>query len=49
VGFILAEAGGKSVKLLTGEVSDVDKEYRNAMMDIVGAYLTFDKRKRLLG
>jgi calcium-binding protein CML len=42
VGFILAEAGGKSVKLLTGEVSDVDKEYRNAMMDIVGAYLTFD-------
>ena len=42
VGFILAEAGGKSVKLLTGQVSDVDKEYRNAMMDIVGAYLTFD-------
>lgn len=42
VGFILAEAGGKSVKLLTGQVSDVDMEYRNAMMDIVGAYLTFD-------
>lgn len=42
VGFILAEAGGKSVKLLPGQISDVDKEYRNAMMDIVGAYLTFD-------
>jgi len=43
VGFILAETGGKSVKLITGEVSDSDKEYRHAMMDIVGAYLTFDK------
>ncbi len=43
VGFILAEAGGKSVKLITGEVSENDKEYRDAMMDIVGAYLTFDK------
>eukprot|EP00578_Thalassiosira_sp_NH16_P017674 CAMPEP_0181121722 /NCGR_PEP_ID=MMETSP1071-20121207/24902_1 /TAXON_ID=35127 /ORGANISM="Thalassiosira sp., Strain NH16" /LENGTH=477 /DNA_ID=CAMNT_0023206585 /DNA_START=37 /DNA_END=1470 /DNA_ORIENTATION=+ len=43
VGFILAEAGGKSAKLVTGEVSDNDKEYRQAMMDIVGAYLTFDK------
>lgn len=43
VGFILAEAGGKSTKLMTGEVSDNDKEYRKAMMDIVGAYLTFDK------
>mmetsp|Transcript_8834 Transcript_8834/g.18386 ORF Transcript_8834/g.18386 Transcript_8834/m.18386 type:complete len:464 (-) Transcript_8834:13-1404(-) len=43
VGFILAEAGGKSAKLNTGERSDADKEYRNAMMDIVGAYLTFDK------
>eukprot|EP00573_Skeletonema_grethae_P003192 CAMPEP_0201687440 /NCGR_PEP_ID=MMETSP0578-20130828/1501_1 /ASSEMBLY_ACC=CAM_ASM_000663 /TAXON_ID=267565 /ORGANISM="Skeletonema grethea, Strain CCMP 1804" /LENGTH=472 /DNA_ID=CAMNT_0048171599 /DNA_START=26 /DNA_END=1444 /DNA_ORIENTATION=- len=43
VGFILAEAGGKSAKLITGEVSESDKEYRDAMMDIVGAYLTFDK------
>eukprot|EP00579_Thalassiosira_antarctica_P001308 CAMPEP_0201866512 /NCGR_PEP_ID=MMETSP0902-20130614/1077_1 /ASSEMBLY_ACC=CAM_ASM_000551 /TAXON_ID=420261 /ORGANISM="Thalassiosira antarctica, Strain CCMP982" /LENGTH=475 /DNA_ID=CAMNT_0048391501 /DNA_START=106 /DNA_END=1533 /DNA_ORIENTATION=- len=43
VGFILAEAGGKSAKLMTGRVSDNDKEYRAAMMDIVGAYLTFDK------
>jgi len=43
VGFILAEAGGKSAKLITGEVSENDKEYRDAMMDIVGAYLTFDK------
>ncbi|KAL9191473.1 hypothetical protein ACHAXT_001179 [Thalassiosira profunda] len=43
VGFILAEAGGKSAKLATGAVSDNDKEYRKAMMDIVGAYLTFDK------
>ena len=43
VGFILAEAGGKSAKLITGEVSQNDKEYREAMMDIVGAYLTFDK------
>lgn len=42
VGFILAEAGGRSAKLITGEVSDNDKEYREAMMDIVGAYLTFD-------
>lgn len=42
VGFILAETGGKSVKLITGEVSDSDKEYRHAMMDIVRAYLTFD-------
>lgn len=43
VGFILAEAGGKSAKLITGEVSENDQEYRDAMMDIVGAYLTFDK------
>lgn len=43
VGFILAEAGGKSAKLMTGEVSGNDQEYRDAMMDIVGAYLTFDK------
>lgn len=43
VGFILAEAGGKSAKLVTGEVSANDEEYRNALMDIVGAYLTFDK------
>lgn len=43
VGFILAEAGGKSAKLVTGEVSVIDEEYRKAMMDIVGAYLTFDK------
>lgn len=43
VGFILAEAGGKSAKLITGEVADSDKEFRDAMMDIVGAYLTFDK------
>ncbi|KAK1746420.1 EF-hand domain-containing protein [Skeletonema marinoi] len=31
------------VFLITGEVSENDKEYRDAMMDIVGAYLTFDK------
>ncbi|KAL7496383.1 hypothetical protein ACHAWT_004695 [Skeletonema menzelii] len=43
VGFILAEAGGKSAKLITGEASENDQEYRDAMMDIVGAYLTFDK------
>ena len=43
VGFILAEAGGKSTKLITGEISDNDQEYRTAMMDIVGAYLTFDR------
>lgn len=43
VGFILAAAGGRSAKLITGEVSEIDKEYRDAMMDIVGAYLTFDK------
>jgi len=43
VGFILAEAGGKSAKLVTGEVSANDEGYRKAMMDIVGAYLTFDK------
>ena len=43
VGFILAEAGGKSTKLITGEISETDKEYRQAMMDIVGAYLTFDR------
>lgn len=42
VGFILAEAGGKSAKLINGEVSGNDKAYREAMMDIVGAYLTFD-------
>lgn len=43
VGFILAEAGGSSAKLICGEVSVLDEEYRKAMMDIVGAYLTFDK------
>jgi calcium-binding protein CML len=43
VGFILAEAGGKSIRRLTGEASDIDSEYRKAMMDIVAAYLTFDK------
>jgi len=43
VGFILAEAGGKSAKLVSGEVSKHDEEYRNAMMDIVGSYLEFDK------
>lgn len=43
VGFILAEAGGKSTKLITGEVSESDKEYRQAMMDIVAAYLAFDR------
>jgi len=43
VGFILAEAGGKSAKVFTGEVSQNDKEYRLAMMDIVAAYLMFDK------
>lgn len=43
VDLILAETGGKSVKLITGEVSDSDKEYRNAMMDIAGAYLTVDE------
>jgi calcium-binding protein CML len=43
VGFILAEAGGKSLRLLTGEASDINAEYRKAMMDIVAAYLTFDK------
>ncbi|KAL7532163.1 hypothetical protein ACHAXR_004469 [Thalassiosira sp. AJA248-18] len=46
VGFILAEAGGKSAKLGTGEVSETDKNYRQAMMDIVGAYLTFDKEAK---
>lgn len=43
VGFILAEAGGASAKAVTGAVSTNDEEYRKAMMDIVGAYLTFDK------
>lgn len=43
VSFILLEAGGRSTKLVTGAVSDNDKEFRGAMMDIVGAYLTFDK------
>ncbi|KAL3817238.1 hypothetical protein ACHAXA_009525 [Cyclostephanos tholiformis] len=43
VGFILAEAGGKSIRLLTGEASEINAEYRKAMMDIVAAYLTFDK------
>ena len=40
VGFILAEAAKKST--LGGIVSETDKEYRAAMMDIVAAYLTFD-------
>ncbi|KAL7547861.1 hypothetical protein ACHAWF_011135 [Thalassiosira exigua] len=43
VGFILAEAGGKAAKLVSGQLSKDDEEYRKAMMDIVGAYLTFDK------
>jgi len=43
VGFILAEAGGTTSKLMTGAVSVHEKEYRLAMMDIVGAYLTFDR------
>mmetsp|Transcript_784 Transcript_784/g.1439 ORF Transcript_784/g.1439 Transcript_784/m.1439 type:complete len:476 (+) Transcript_784:180-1607(+) len=43
VGFILAEAGGATSKLVTGAVSEHEKEYRLAMMDIVGAYLTFDR------
>mmetsp|Transcript_213 Transcript_213/g.312 ORF Transcript_213/g.312 Transcript_213/m.312 type:complete len:483 (+) Transcript_213:107-1555(+) len=43
VGFILAEAGGETSKMVTGAVSDHEKEYRLAMMDIVGAYLTFDR------
>ncbi|KAL3794787.1 hypothetical protein HJC23_012797 [Cyclotella cryptica] len=40
VGFILAEAAKKST--LGGIISETDKEYRAAMMDIVAAYLTFD-------
>jgi calcium-binding protein CML len=40
VGFILAEAAKKST--LGGVISEADKEYRAAMMDIVAAYLTFD-------
>mmetsp|Transcript_40432 Transcript_40432/g.86089 ORF Transcript_40432/g.86089 Transcript_40432/m.86089 type:complete len:474 (-) Transcript_40432:131-1552(-) len=43
VGFILAEAGGKAAKLIEGEYGNDGGEYRQAMMDIVGAYLTFDK------
>lgn len=42
VGFILAEAGGKSTKMISGGVSDNDQEFRRVMMDIVGAYLVFD-------
>merc|ERR1712032_1522208 len=41
-GFILAEAGGKSTKMISGGVSDNDQEFRRVMMDIVGAYLVFD-------
>mmetsp|Transcript_6803 Transcript_6803/g.15738 ORF Transcript_6803/g.15738 Transcript_6803/m.15738 type:complete len:479 (-) Transcript_6803:81-1517(-) len=47
VGFILAEAGGKSSKqMLEVEASESDQEYRAAMMDIVYAYLTFDKEAK---
>lgn len=42
VGFILAEAAKKST--LGGIISETDKEYRAAMMDIVAAYLTFDQQ-----
>ena len=42
VGFILAEAAKKST--LGGIISEADKEYRAAMMDIVAAYLTFDQQ-----
>lgn len=42
VGFILAENGGKAAKV-TQAVHDDCEEYRAAMMDIVGAYLQFDK------
>ena len=42
VGFILAEAAKKST--LGGIISETDKEYRAAMMDIVAAYLTFDPK-----
>lgn len=47
VGFILAEAGGKSSKqMLEVEASENDQEYRAAIMDIVYAYLAFDKEAK---
>ncbi|EED94620.1 predicted protein [Thalassiosira pseudonana CCMP1335] len=42
VGFVLAEAAKKST--MGGDISENDKEYRAAMMDIVAAYLTFDRQ-----
>jgi len=44
VGFIIAEAGGsKSNRIISDHDKELTEEYHKAMMDIVGAYLTFDR------